>query len=389
MSLGPYHDELYEQVLPMHGPDPDGLAQDLVGAWVHGVIEVDDLVRDSEKGPGWGVILDVDDTPVKGLTWLSQLAGVALRPISYIQPPYLANSNGGDVGVSGWEGEGPSGSRATVAASSEISGGGFQASLLSVTPPVAGLWRAIVSRSPTGALAALSSLTYGFMATILTDITPADAPNPWTLQAVWFDAAFNEIGTATVDTDTSAWEDLGTNTTIALSGTAVAPDGTAYAGLAVSVTVVDPPDGVVEIGELVIAELAVGDTVPAWPYVPPRRAETGAEWGAYARRALREQNAKRRGTRRAILDAVRDTLTGTKTAHILERVGGNAYALTLITRPSETPDIAATYRSALTQKPLGMKLTHTLTEDVIIDEGTRTIDSATGTIDTADLGDVT
>jgi hypothetical protein len=172
MSLGPYHDELYEQVLPMHGPDPDGLAQDLVGAWVHGVIEVDDLVRDSEKGPGWGVILDVDDTPVKGLTWLSQLAGVALRPISYIQPPYLANSNGGDVGVSGWEGEGPSGSRATVAASSEISGGGFQASLLSVTPPVAGLWRAIVSRSPTGALAALSSLTYGFMATILTDITP-------------------------------------------------------------------------------------------------------------------------------------------------------------------------------------------------------------------------
>jgi hypothetical protein len=36
-----------------------------------------------------------------------------------------------------------------------------------------------------------------------------------------------------------------------------------------------------------------------------------------------------------------------------------------------------------------MKLTHTLTEDVIIDEGTRTIDSATGTIDTADLGDVT
>jgi hypothetical protein len=69
----------------------------------------------------------------------------------------------------------------------------------------------------------------------------------------------------------------------------VAPDGTAYAGLAVSVTVVDPPDGVVEIGELVIAELAVGDTVPAWPYVLPRRAETGAEWGAYARRALREQ----------------------------------------------------------------------------------------------------
>jgi hypothetical protein len=386
-DIGLFGEELYEQVLPLHGPDPDGLAHDLIGAWTHGVREVDELVRDSEKGPGWGVILDVDDAPAKGLRWLSQLAGVELRARRYIVPPYLPNANG-EAGVSGWTSVAPTGGRGHVAASSEISGGGFQSSLVSVTPPVAGSWRVIVSSSLTGALAASPSLTYGFAATILTDVTPTDAPNPFTLQAVWFDEDFAEIGSVTVDADSTAWEDLGTNTTVMLSGSAIAPNGTAYAGMAVAVTVVDPPDGVVETGEFVIAEAPDG-VVPAWPYrASVQRLETETEWAVYARQALREQNAKRRGTPRAILNAVRDTLTGTRYAHLLERVGGNAYALTLITRPSETPDPAVTYAAALRQKPMGMALTHTLTEGVIIDEGTKTIDTSTATIDTATISDV-
>jgi hypothetical protein len=89
-----------------------------------------------------------------------------------------------------------------------------------------------------------------------------------------------------------------------------------------------------------------------------------------------------------MVNAAQDTLIGARYANVLERVGGNAYALTLVTRPSETPDPARTYAAALTQKPLGMSLTHTLVEGAIIDEGTRSIDTSTGTIDTATLGDV-
>jgi hypothetical protein len=79
-NIGIYGEELYEQVLPLHGPDPDGLAHDYVGALTSQAIEIDDLARDDAQGrPGWGAILDMDDCPLKGLPWLSQIAGVSLR----------------------------------------------------------------------------------------------------------------------------------------------------------------------------------------------------------------------------------------------------------------------------------------------------------------------
>jgi hypothetical protein len=79
VTLGPFGQALYQQVLPMHGPDPDGLAEDYIGAVTLANEEIDGYVRDTDAGPGWSVILDVDDTPMKGLRWLGQLVGVALR----------------------------------------------------------------------------------------------------------------------------------------------------------------------------------------------------------------------------------------------------------------------------------------------------------------------
>jgi hypothetical protein len=199
-AIGAYGEALYQQVLPLHGPDPDGLAHDYIGAIAQPFVEIDDLVRDSPDGPGWSVILDVNAAPAKGLRWLAQLAGVELRA--------------------------------------------------------------------------------------------------------------------------------------------------------------------------------------------QKVSETLEQWAVYARTAIVEQGGRKRGTVDAQLSAVRDTLTGTKTARMLERTS-SAWTQTLVTRPSETPDPAATVAAWLTQKPAGIVPTHTMTEDLLIDEALRTIDALIGTIDGATLADWT
>jgi hypothetical protein len=40
--------------------------------------EIDDLVADSDAGPGWSPIMDVDRAPVKALPWLGQWVGVTV-----------------------------------------------------------------------------------------------------------------------------------------------------------------------------------------------------------------------------------------------------------------------------------------------------------------------
>lgn len=200
-DIGTHGEALYQQVAPMHGPDPDGLAHDYIGAVTQPVREIDELVRDTPEGPGWSAILDVDAAPSKGLRWLGQIVGVRLR------------------------------------------------------------------------------LT--------------------------------------------------------------------------------------------------------------RSGETDAAWATYARDAIRRQQGRQRGTNDAQISAVQDTLTGTRYVNLLERVGGDAYAMTLVTRTTETPNPTTTLRTWLTQKPAGIVPTHVLTTGVIIDEGTRTINAAAATIDTAVLADVT
>jgi hypothetical protein len=79
--------------------------------------------------------------------------------------------------------------------------------------------------------------------------------------------------------------------------------------------------------------------------------------------------------------AVAATLTGSQSVSVLERVGGDPYALTVVVRTSETPDSAATLAAAMTQKPIGLILTLVVSNATIIDSLTGTIDALTGTID--------
>lgn len=88
-----------------------------------------------------------------------------------------------------------------------------------------------------------------------------------------------------------------------------------------------------------------------------------------------------RGTTRAIVEAVQPTLTGNRTVIVQNNVGGNPWAQTVITRTAETPDAAATTRTALSQKAAGVIQTMVISDVPIIDEGTRTIDAGTVTID--------
>lgn len=377
MSLGPYHDELYEQVLPLHGPDPDGLARDYVGACAHGVIEVDDLVRDTDAGPGWGVILDVDDAPAKGLPWLAQVAGVALRPPKFIlERTNLVTTPVPTVGT-----QGAGSFQASVASQQSglelygpyhlhfIRGSAAQALLNYETYPVGdyvGDWfaRAVVpGREYTWAI----------------DVLATSAPVRAAIR--WYDAADTFISEST--------ETAGTSLTRRVIN-AVSPANAVGALVVVWLTGTTIGDTVDLEGPMFEEGTTDGSFFVGTDSLKRqfRRSETEDEFATYARSAIRNQGAKFRGTRRAMLDAVRDTLTGTRYVNILERVGGNAYALTLVTRPSETPDSALTYAAALAQKPLGMALTHTLTESPLIDEGSKTIDTGTATIDTATISDV-
>lgn len=81
-DIGAYGEALYQQTLPLHGPDVDGLAHDYVGAITHTIRQIDEIVRDTPQGPGWSVLLDVLEAPTEGLPWLAQVLGVELAPRS-------------------------------------------------------------------------------------------------------------------------------------------------------------------------------------------------------------------------------------------------------------------------------------------------------------------
>lgn len=117
--------------------------------------------------------------------------------------------------------------------------------------------------------------------------------------------------------------------------------------------------------------------------------ETLEAWAVYARDAILRRNGRHRGRPDAMIAAIQQTLTGSKEVRLLERVGGDAYAVTVITRPSETPNAAAALAAMLTQKPAGIIVTMTQSDLPLILEGTRTINAATGTIDAATLANVT
>jgi hypothetical protein len=96
-----------------------------------------------------------------------------------------------------------------------------------------------------------------------------------------------------------------------------------------------------------------------------------------------------RGSAQALIDAARPTLINARTVRVLTRVGGDMYAVTVITRTAETPSPAATLAAFKSAKRIGVILTHVVTDEPIIDEMSRTIDAITQTIDTFTLAGVT
>lgn len=114
---------------------------------------------------------------------------------------------------------------------------------------------------------------------------------------------------------------------------------------------------------------------------------------ADARAVIRDRPQWRRGTPARMVEAAQATLTGTKSAQLLERSAAAcpsdpAYGVTLVTITSETDDPTATVNAVLAVKPAGIVLLHVVSSGPIIDQGTDTINSGTATIDAATLADV-
>lgn len=87
-SLGSVAEELYARLEPFHRrSDPNGSGEitDEILGWplliFFGLLgkhwqEVDDLIRDTDDGPGWSAILDPDRIAAKGMAYLAQYVGV-------------------------------------------------------------------------------------------------------------------------------------------------------------------------------------------------------------------------------------------------------------------------------------------------------------------------
>lgn len=115
-----------------------------------------------------------------------------------------------------------------------------------------------------------------------------------------------------------------------------------------------------------------------------------------ARRQIRTQPNRNRGTRAGIIAAARATLSDpdTGTVVFIERsISASptdaAYGLTVGTLSAETPDAAATEAAIRANLPGGILLEYIVSDGPVINEGTKTINASTSTIDFAQLSDVT
>jgi hypothetical protein len=108
----------------------------------------------------------------------------------------------------------------------------------------------------------------------------------------------------------------------------------------------------------------------------------GVEWQGPPSEALRalvlDRPSYRRGTTAAMMEAMKTALTGTKFVFPIER-DTSPWRTTLLTLTSETPDPAEALRLALTQKPFGLVLTHTVTPGLTWAQSTGTWAAATPT----------
>jgi hypothetical protein len=135
------------------------------------------------------------------------------------------------------------------------------------------------------------------------------------------------------------------------------------------------------------------DTAPveflAWLGQHVGEAFTTGDDEAARRQRIRDTPRIHRGKLATLVAQVKATLTGNQTVIAIERPSGNQWALTIVTRTSETPSTAATTAAANYRKPVGIVITVVVSNAPIIDEFTRTIDSITATIDSLTPADVT
>lgn len=126
------------------------------------------------------------------------------------------------------------------------------------------------------------------------------------------------------------------------------------------------------------------DLCPVW-VLPWHAGLAGVDWEGPPSEELRalilDRPRARRGTARAIEEAAKTTLVGSggaePTVTVIARVNDDPRLLTVITRPAETPRPAATKAAMERVCAVWVKLTHIVTEDVLIDADTDiTIDAS-------------
>jgi Glycosyl hydrolases family 16/Phage tail protein (Tail_P2_I) len=81
-EVSPLAEEIYAALGPLTAHDQENGWHLLrfVAAIAHEPQWTDDLVRDSEAGPGWSSIVDLDRAPAEALGWLGQFVGVDTHP---------------------------------------------------------------------------------------------------------------------------------------------------------------------------------------------------------------------------------------------------------------------------------------------------------------------
>lgn len=107
---------------------------------------------------------------------------------------------------------------------------------------------------------------------------------------------------------------------------------------------------------------------------------------------VRRRSGVARGRPASMRAKIATTLTGDNpSAQIIERAGGSAWQIVVRTRTDQTPDPAATFAAATSEKPGGDVLTHVVGDDVLWEEATLDWDAVDPgvTWDTVTLGDVT
>lgn len=109
------------------------------------------------------------------------------------------------------------------------------------------------------------------------------------------------------------------------------------------------------------------EEAPLW-LLPWLSCLVGEEWGGPSSEVLREQirdrPRRRRGTPAAIIAAVKRTLTGSKTATLVTRVGGNPNVIFLQTIPSQTPAPTYTYNEVLRVAPAWVQLSNIVSDQL-------------------------